>query len=241
MNSETQLINALKKLLKEKNKTYRDIAKLLNLSEGSVKRLFSKSSMTIERMLIILDFLGCDITDLVTAMNAEKRQISQISIENEKMLVEDIPAMLTALAVLSNLRFDEIVKHYSYDDKTIEKSLLKLDKMGILTLLPNNHYQLNVHPNFRWQIGGPIQQFFMDTLAGDFLGDKLETGEELLVFAGMLGKESQQRLNWLINDFSQRFQELNISDRSLPLNKKESIFIAIAQRKNWFSNSNNLE
>ncbi len=235
MTTETQLIKALKQLLKERHKTYKDVAEWLDLSEGSVKRLFSKASMTIERMLIILQYLGCDMTDLVTAMNAEKRQISQISIANEQALVTDIPAMLTALAVLSNLRFDEITKHYAYDEATIERALLKLDKMGILTLLPNNHYQLNVHPNFRWQSGGPIQQFFMDTLAADFLGAQLESGEDLLLLGGMLGKESQQRLSWLIDDFTQRFQELNIADRALPLSKKEAVFVVLAQRKNWFS------
>lgn len=235
MTTETQLIKALKHLLKEQGKTYRDVAGWLDLSEGSVKRLFSKSGMSIERMVTILEQLGCDMNDLVTAMNAQNQQISQISVENEKALVDDIPAMLTALAVLSNLRFNEIVLHYGYDELTVEKALLKLDKMGILTLLPNNHYQLNVHPNFRWLAGGPIQQFFMDTLAAVFLGDKLETGEELLLLAGMLGKESQQRLAWLIDDFTQRFQQLNIADRALPLAKKEAVFVVLAQRKNWFS------
>lgn len=235
MTTEIQLIEALKRLLKEQRKTYKDVAHWLDLSEGSVKRLFSKADMSIERMVTILSQLGCDMNDLVTAMNADSRQISQISIENEKALVEDIPAMLTALAVLSDLKFQEIVTHYDYDELTIEKALLKLDKMRILTLLPNNHYQLNVHPNFRWQARGPIQQFFMNTLASSFLGDKLETGEELLLLGGMLGKDSLQRLSWLIDDFTQRFQQLNIADRALPLSEKEATFIVMAQRKNWFS------
>ncbi len=175
------------------------------------------------------------MNDVVAVMNAQTKQISQISIENEQALIDDIPAMLTALAVLSHLRFSDIVKHYAYDEHTVERALLKLDKMGILTLLPNNHYQLNVHPNFRWQLGGPIQQFFMDTLATNFLSERLENGENLLLLAGMLGKESQQRLAWLIDDFSQRFQELNITDRALPLSKKEAVFVALAQRNNWFS------
>lgn len=233
--TETQLIGALKRLLKEQGKTYKDVAAWLSLSEGSVKRLFSKADMSIERMVAILDKLGCDMNDLVAAMNAESRQISQISIDNERALVEDIPAMLTALSVLSDLKFQEIVEHYGYDEPTIEKALLKLDKMKILTLLPNNHYQLNVHPNFRWQMGGPIQEFFMNTLASNFLGQKLEKGEELLLLAGMLGEESLQRLSWLIDDFTQRFQQLNIADRALPLAEKEATFVVLAQRKNWFS------
>lgn len=235
MTTEVQLIDALKTLLKQQRKTYKDVATWLRLSEGSVKRLFSKADMSIERLLAILSHLGRDMNDLVAVMNAGNRQISQISERQERELVDDIPTMLTALAVLSNLEFKEIVHHYGLEPFTVEKALLKLDKMQILTLLPNNHYQLNVHPNFRWLVGGPIQLFFMDNLASSFISDKLAKDDELLLLSGMLGKESSKRLEWLINDFTQRFQELNIADRALSLHDKSGFVVVLSKRKNWFS------
>lgn len=235
MTTEKQLIEALKSLLKQQRKTYKDIADWLDLSEGSVKRLFSKSDMSIERLLLILSHLGRDMNDLVVAMNANSRQISQITAAQERELVDDVPTMLTALAVLSNLQAEEITQHYQLDEQTVERALLKLDKMRILTLLPNNHYQLNVHPNFRWLAGGPIQHFFMDNLAASFISDDLQTDEELLLLSGMLGDDSMTRLAWLVNDFTKHFQQLNIADRALPLAEKDAIFIALSKRKNWFS------
>lgn len=235
MTTENQLIEALKSLLKQQKKTYKDVSEWLDLSEGSVKRLFSKADMSIERLLLILSHLGRDMNDLVSVMNADSRQISQITAEQERELVEDIPAILTAVAVLSNLQIGEIVRHYQLDEAVVEQALLKLDKMRILTLLPNNHYQLNVHPNFRWLAGGPIQHFFMDNLAASFISEQLQDDDELLLLSGMLGENSSKRLAWLIDEFTQRFQQLNIADRALPLSEKDSVFIVLSKRKNWFT------
>ncbi len=235
MNDENALIDALKILLKQQKKTYRDVSEWLELSEGSVKRLFSQSDMSIERLMLILTHLGRDINDLVATMNANSRQISQISEAQEKELVNDPPAMLTALAVLSDLSFEEIVRHYGFDEVHVENALLKLDKMQIITLLPNNRYQLNVHPHFRWLAGGPIQQYFMMNLASNFVSEPLQINDELLLLSGMLGDEACQRLDWLINDFTQRFQQLNNGDRALPLNQKEAVFLVLAKRHNWYS------
>lgn len=235
MTTETQLLEALKTLLKQQKKTYKDVAGWLDLSEGSVKRLFSKADMSVERLLLILSHLGRDMNDLVSVMNADSRQISQITAEQERELVEDIPTILTAVAVLSNLRIDEIVTHYQLEEAVVEQALLKLDKMRILTLLPNNHYQLNVHPNFRWLVGGPIQRFFMENLAASFISERLQDDDELLLLSGMLGKNSLKRLAWLTDEFTQRFQQLNIADRALPLTEKDAVFMVLSKRKNWFS------
>lgn len=234
MTTEMQLMAALKSLLKQQGKTYKDVAKWLELSEGSVKRLFSKGEMRIDRLITILSHLGRDISDLVNTMNAKSKQISQISEAQERELVADIPTLLTALAVLSQLSFDDIVKHYHFDALQVEKALLKLDKMQIISLLPNNHYRLNVQANFRWLAGGPIQRFFMENLAADYVSEPLGDGDELLMLGAMLSDASNKRLDRLMDDFLQHFQQLNITDRPLPLAEKNTTFVVLAKRRNWY-------
>lgn len=235
MNTENQLIGALKILLKQQKKTYKDVSLWLDLSEGSVKRLFSKGDMSLERMGLILEELGRDINDLVSIINADNRQISQITEEQEAELVNDIPTLLTALTVLSDLSCEEIASHYGFDDVTVERALLKLDKMNILSLSPSNNYQLNVHPHFRWLAGGPIQQFFMEHLAMSYLSSDFQGRDEMLLLPGMLSEESQKRLQWLIDEFAQRVQELNMNDRLLPKAEKEAVFVVLVKRCNWNS------
>lgn len=240
MTTEKQLMAALKSLLKQQGKTYRDVAEWLALSEGSVKRLFSKGDMRLDRLMTILSQLGRTMTDLVSTMDAESKHISQISEAQERELVDDMPALLTALAVLSQLPFDDIVEHYGFAEVEVENALLKLDKMRIISLLPNNHYQLNVHANFRWLAGGPIQRFFMDNLAANYVSQPLGDGDELLMLGAMLSATSNQKLDWLMDDFLERFQQLNIADRPLPLAEKSATFVVLAKRQNWYrGNINN--
>lgn len=235
MNSEKQVISALKRLLKQQNRTYKDVAKWLSLSEGTVKRLFSRGDIRLDRLMVVLSHLSCDMSDLVSIMNADSKQISQITEAQERDLVADIPALLTAVAVLSRLSFEEITTHYGFSEEQVEGALLKLDKMQIISLLPNNHYQLNVHANFRWQNGGPIQRYFIENLATNYLSKPLEKDDNLLMLGAMLSAESDRRLDALIDDFMRHFQELNVVDRPLPLANKSSTFIVLAKRRHWYS------
>jgi len=52
-------------LLKEKKKTKRDLAKLLNIKENSINRLLKSSNITISKLGIIAGYLDVDIIDLL--------------------------------------------------------------------------------------------------------------------------------------------------------------------------------
>ncbi len=228
--TEKQVISALKKILKQQDKTYKDVAKWLDLSEGSVKRLLSRGNISLDRLMLILNHLGRDISDLANMMNASSKQISQITEAQEKQLVADIPTLLVAVGVLSQLSFSELIRYYGFPEAQVEKSLLKLDKMHFITLLPKNHYQLNVHANFRWLTGGPIQRYFLEHLAANYIRKPLQNEDSLLMLGAMLSAESNAKLNAMLEEFMQHFQELNIMDRALPLAEKSDTFILLAKR-----------
>jgi len=57
--------NIIESLLKEKKKTKRDLAKLLNIKENSINRTLKNSNISISKLGIIADFLGVDIIDLL--------------------------------------------------------------------------------------------------------------------------------------------------------------------------------
>ncbi len=233
--TEKQVISALKKLLKQQDKTYKDVSEWLDLSEGSIKRLFSRGDMRLDRLMAILNHLGCNMSDLVNMMNASSKQISQITEAQEKQLVADIPTLLIAVGVLSQLSFNELINYYGFPEAKVEKALLQLDKMRIITLLPNNHYQLNVHANFRWLTGGPIQRYFMEHLATNYIRKPLQNEDRLLMLGAMLSAESNAKLNAMLEEFMQHFQELNIMDRTLPLAQKSDTFILLAKRRDWYN------
>ncbi len=235
MKAKATLIKVLKQFLKEKNKTYKDIAVLLNLSEGSVKRLFSKCDLSTDRLFIILDYLDKDISDLAKQMQLNTKVITQISIKDEQILVDDLPSLFVALLVLNNWTFTEILQHHHLTESEVEKALLKLDKMQIIELLPLNRYRLKVSNNFQWQPHGPIQQFFIDHLSHKFLTDTDRKNDEFKFVMGMVNEESYQQLKHKINALCDDFYEINHENKSLKLNDKKTTFMVVSLRQNWTS------
>jgi len=58
------LIEALKKLLKARGSTYRDLGQTLGLSEPSIKRLFSQRTFTLQRLEQVCAALEIDFYEL---------------------------------------------------------------------------------------------------------------------------------------------------------------------------------
>ena len=57
--------NIIESFLKEKKKTKRDLAKLLDIKENSVNRTLKNSNISISKLGIIANYLGVDIIDLL--------------------------------------------------------------------------------------------------------------------------------------------------------------------------------
>ena len=57
--------NIIENLLKEKRKTKRDLAKLLNIKENSVNRTLKNENISISKLGVIANFLEVDIADLL--------------------------------------------------------------------------------------------------------------------------------------------------------------------------------
>ena len=64
MTETQQLLAALKRELRVRHLTYRDVAKALGLSEPSVKRLFSSGRFTLDRLAALTGLLGLTLAEL---------------------------------------------------------------------------------------------------------------------------------------------------------------------------------
>ena len=89
MSQTDQILSALKKCLRAKGLTYRDVAAALELSEASVKRLFSEQSFSLKRLEEICRYLDMNLYDLarLTRMHTDE-EITVLSIDQEKALAE---------------------------------------------------------------------------------------------------------------------------------------------------------
>lgn len=227
-----QLIAMLKKALKAHGMTYADTARHLNLSEASVKRLFSQKRFTLQRLDQICQLIGLEISDLVRMINEQaSAQISGLTLEQEREIVADLELLLVAVCVLNRWSLDEIISYFELSEVDCIRHLTHLDHLQMIELLPNNRMKLLVSPHFKWRENGPIQQFFLERLQSDFFGSRFDQASEaLIVLNGMLTSSSFEVFQRRMARLAREFDELSSNDATLPLQERDGTTIVMAMR-----------
>jgi len=226
-----ELVVMLKRRLRESGVTYRQVGAALQLSEASVKRLFSREDFTLSRLEAICQLLGIRLTDLFRDVEASQSRLDQLSEEQEKELVSDSRLLLVAFLVINGWQFDDIITHYQFTSTQTVQLLVKLDRLKLIELLPNNRIRLAIAPQFRWRDGGPIQRFFTNNLQRDFLKGPFFSAEEVQLFrAGMLTHASITQLQRRLTQIGLEFKTLNLEDRSAPIRDRTFFGLFLAFR-----------
>ncbi|MCH9695383.1 MAG: helix-turn-helix transcriptional regulator [Gammaproteobacteria bacterium] len=215
------LVNELKKALRESGITYADVAVHLQLSEASVKRLFSRQTFSLERMERTLELLRMDFHDLVERVNSRREYVSQLTPEQEEALVGDTVLLVITFLVLNRWRYDEIRTVYDFEENLIQQKLIRLDRLRMIELLPFNRYRLLTARNFTWRRNGPVQNFFATRVQTEFFDSAFDQPEDELRFVGgMLSEGSITRMHEAIDRLSQYFDELVEKDSRLPMKQR---------------------
>ena len=233
MAQRTQLVDTLKAALKAHGKTYADVAEYLQLSETSIKRLFSESNFSLQRLDDICRMINMEISDLVKIMNESSAvHLSQSSEEQEAEIARDIALLLVTVCVLNRWTLQEIVACFHLSETHCIRHLAKLDRLKLIELLPKNRVKLLVAPNFKWRDNGPIQQFFLEKLEADFFNSRFNKEDErLIVINGMLADSSNAVFQRKMEHLAKEFDVLNNDDAGLPLEERNGITVVLAMRR----------
>lgn len=225
------LIKTLKRELRRRGVTYRDVAKVLDLSEASVKRLFSEASFSLERLDSVCEFLGLELTDLVRMMEADINLTSQLSLAQEVELVSDIKLLLMAYFLMNGVTFKEVIDTYGISEAEGIRLLVKLDRMKIIELLPENRVKVIVSNNFKWIHKGPIQKFYERQIENEFFGSSFSGAGEIKLFvSGMLSRQSNSEMMKKIRHLCAEFNEYNCHDRITSVDDRFGTSLVVAMR-----------
>ncbi len=231
MSQISTLVSLVKKELKAQGKTYVDVAKKLDLSEASVKRLFAEKNFTIQRMEMLAEFLGFELSELMALVEREQQQLSQLDKEQELEIANDIVLLLVTVCVMNNYKFEDILENYKLSETECIQKLAKLDKLKLIELLPNNRIKLLIAPNFKWLPRGPIQKFFQHKIQQEFFKSNFDKElEQLHVLNGMLSLDSIKIMQNKMQRLVKEFNDLIHDDKKLPLQDKVGITMVSAQR-----------
>jgi transcriptional regulator with XRE-family HTH domain len=230
------VIKTLKKELKAQGKTYVDVAELLDLSEASVKRIFAEENFTLQRLEACCHLIGLEMTDLLQKMASEQQRISQLTEDQEKVIVSDLILMLVTVCVINGFTFEDIINRYTIEHTECIQKLATLDRLKLIELLPNNRIKLLIAPNFSWLPNGPIQEFFRKTVEKEFFtSDFSKESENLIVLNGLLSKSGNAVFQKKMQRLTAEFTELLKADFELPCDQRDGCTVILAIREWQYS------
>ncbi|MFQ3197009.1 MAG: DNA-binding Xre family transcriptional regulator [Paraglaciecola sp.] len=231
MSQISQICNTLKQLLRQQQLTYKDIATKLDMSEANVKRIFSTNSFTLDRLEQICEILQMSLSDLFIIAQKQTQHLTQLTHEQELELLADTKLLLVAVCVRDAWTFDEIIKYYAIDEHEGIRLLVRLDRLKIISLLPNNHYKSLIAQDFRWITGGPLEKFMEQEVMVKFMAPKKEEPWTFRFY--LRGRYSQSSIYIIQRKLNQLTKEaaiLNQEDAVLPLHQRQHYGLLMAMR-----------
>ncbi len=238
MSQTSQMTGALKRCLRAKGLTYRDVAQALGLSESSVKRLFSEQTFTLQRFEEICRFLGMSVFDLSRLAAAQDQdRANELSAEQEEALAADPLLLSYFYLLLIGWKAHRIGKRLKLDEAGQQRCLTRLARLELIDLMPRKQVRLLTDPRIKWRASGPIRARYEGLVTREFIDFGFAGSDEILSLENSeLSDASIKVLLRHIGRLADEFSELAELDRNLPHDQKRGFGLLIAARPWTFWN-----
>lgn len=236
MPTASSLIDVLRRELKTKKITYKALAQSIDMSEASVKRIFSTRNITLQKLDQILEATEISLDDL-TLRFYEESLIAQLTYEQEEELIQDQKKFIVAVSVMNYLSFEDIVTIYDITEAQVICYLSQLDNLGIIELLPHNRYKLLLSRTFQWLSDGPIQQFHINESFADYLNSPFNQEYHHMQFMPvMLSKQASASFMARLKQLAREISEQHLQDSILPFDQRHTMTFMLSVRP-WIPRS----
>src|SRR5580700_5221804 len=168
MAEQALIVAELKRALREHELTYADVARKLELSVATVKRLFSTGDFSLQRVDGICELMGISLREILERGQDRATPVNQLTVTQEQEIVADHRLFFVTWLVLNRTPFEEIVRHYRLTDRELLRYFIKLDRLKVIELQPGNKVRLLVSRRFSWRAGGPVQKYIHQKLLREF-------------------------------------------------------------------------
>lgn len=236
MTQPRHVVDATKRALRERGITYAEVARALELSEASVKRLFSRGTLSLNRLAAIAELMGLDLADLVRMAETVDPATRELSHEQERQLIERPKLLAMFFWLLNDLDLDTIIEYFQVDRPEGILLLRDLEQLGLIERRPFDRVRLKVSRQLAWRRDGPIRRFIDERVLREFLGaDFHGRGEAYDFVSGFLSIDSRDRLNREVERLVRTFNELVEQDTHTPPDRRDGTSLLIATRPWQFS------
>ena len=227
---------ALKKLMRSRGRTYAQAARALDLSEASVKRLLSRSELSLQRLESLCDWLGVEIADVV-ALSAESTPlVTHLDARQEQELLRDPALLLITYLTLNRWTEPEILQTFNFKKAELTQKLRRLERLGLVELMPFDRIKIRAARNFAWRKDGPVQKYFAERVLPEFLATRFdEPGEQVHFVGGMLSRASIGKMHELMAVLARQLDDLVFRDLGLPATERYGVSLLVGLRPWEFS------
>jgi DNA-binding Xre family transcriptional regulator len=237
MSECAQIIAVLKRSLKARGTTYRDLANTVGLSEASIKRIFAEETFSLVRLEQICTALGLSIAE-VARMAAQQTTSGgqQLTLEQEQVLASDWHLLACFHLLLNGRQPADIGRELDLQERQLRGLLVKLDAAKLIELQPKLKARLRTPNVIAWRSDGPVRRLYEQQVKTEFLQAEF-TGryEQINFVSAELSEASAKILKRKAELLARDFAELAALDAGLPGKEKRSIGLLLALRPWVFS------
>lgn len=226
-----QLLDTLKKLQKAQGLTYADIAPRVGLSEASVKRLFSSGTFTLARLEAFCRVLDVDFFELARLARGRPEAPREMTDKQEAALAADARLLAVFYLLLHDWTAEDILDGYQLTAPELTRLLVRLDRLGLIDLMPNNAVKLKVPKLLRLHPGGPIHRAHGKRVIDEFIAAEFErVGGHFRFEYRELSKASYELMQRKLERLHGEFLELAELDSAMPSQRRSTIGMLLAMR-----------
>ena len=149
LNEYRSAIASLKKILKERKITYRELGEGIGLTESGVKKVFTAKDGSFQRLIEICGFIGVSIVEIID--DGSIKNVSHSSRQQEAFMKEPGLFYLYWCLVYERRSYEEAKKVLRLTEKTAFQWLRKLDLLKLIKLLPKGRIRIPSIKAVRWK------------------------------------------------------------------------------------------
>lgn len=226
----SQLFVVIKRKLKAKGLTYRDVTYALDATEVSVKRWFSEERLTILQLTILSNLLGLTLTELMK--EAEEPPLQQLTLVQETELANDAGLRLVARCAINNMTLAEIVEEFRFTEAECVQHLIRLDQLRMIDLLPGNQIRIRISRDFDFLPDGPLIELARKRSVVDGFLEKDAPGYiPMIVLRANLSNAAIKQFQVYLRRLKRQLAELHADSFDTPMEERHSFFSIVLQRE----------
>lgn len=231
MSSPEGVLQVLRTELRAAGITYKELAKRIDMSESSVKRMFGQKDMALSRLAQICKAAGVAMDDVLRGAADLKPYANTLTLTQEKSLMSNPRLLLMAICCLGHWTLEQVLETYSLTEPECIGLLAELDRLGLIELKPLNRYSLRVSNAFHWLPDGPVQQYFREHVVADYFSGSFDGhGETLMCLPARLSLPSAQELVARIQQLAGDLARMHQNDRRLAAPERDGFTLLVGFR-----------